>query len=120
MQYYLFQEIYSEYAEKTKDLTTKADVCKIYLGGKKIDWDALPDNVKEVLTDLTYRGDYTGSDDKRGNTRKVIVPAVYKDQNKKLIGAKSNFYEVMSDDTLWKVTFSVDRSRFQSRRDYLL
>ncbi|AWY01647.1 hypothetical protein A8139_18010 [Marinomonas primoryensis] len=62
MQHYLFQEIYADYAEKTKNLTTKADVSKIYLGeGKHIDWDALPENVKEVLIDLTYRGDYTGS-----------------------------------------------------------
>jgi hypothetical protein len=68
MQHYLFQEIYADYVEKAKNLTTKADVSKIYLGeGKQIDWDALPENVKEVLTDLTYRGDYTGSEDKRGN-----------------------------------------------------
>ncbi|MEP7730715.1 type VI secretion system PAAR protein [Marinomonas primoryensis] len=119
IQYYLFQGIYSEYEEKTKELTTKADVCKMYLGGKKVDWDALPENVKEVLTDLTYRGDYTGSDDTRGNTRKVIVPAVYKDQQEGLKGEGSYFYEVMDNRIFWSEVFGVVNGRILRRRDTL-
>jgi type VI secretion system secreted protein VgrG len=112
MQYYLFQGLYADYVEKTKSLTTKADVSKIYLGeGKQIDWDALPENVKEVLTDLTYRGDYTGSEDKRGNTRKEIVPAVYKDFQEGLSGKSSDFYTIMENLALWRDDFKVDLNR---------
>jgi hypothetical protein len=75
----------------------------------------LPDNVKEVFVDLTYRGDYTGSDDKRGNTRKVIVPAVYKDQQDNLSGDESDFYQVMTDKGLWRVDFKVDPNRVKKR-----
>ncbi|AWX98953.1 hypothetical protein A8139_02280 [Marinomonas primoryensis] len=120
MQYYLFQGIYSEYEEKTKELTTKADVCKKYLDGNKIDWNALPENVKEVLIDLTYRGDYTGSDDTRGKTRKVIVPAVYKDQQEGLKGEGSYFYEIMRDPNLWLEKFNVDENRYNNRWGILI
>jgi peptidoglycan hydrolase-like protein with peptidoglycan-binding domain len=120
MQHYLFQEIYAEYVEKTKNLTTKADVSKIYFGeGKQVDWDALPENVKGVLIDLTYRGDYTGSEDKRGNTRKLIVPAVYQDQQEGLSGKKSKFYKIMKNENLWKNTFDLDINRFTSRWESL-
>jgi hypothetical protein len=119
MQHYLFQEVYTEYVEKTKILTTKADVSQLYLEGKKIDWDALSENVKEVLVDLTYRGDYTGSEDKRGNTRKLIVPAVYKDQKKNLSGIQSDFYDAMTDRILWLKNFQVDDNRFKSRQGEL-
>ncbi|AWX98951.1 hypothetical protein A8139_02270 [Marinomonas primoryensis] len=119
MQYYLFQGIYSEYEEKTKELTTKADVCKKYLGGNKIHWNALPENVKEVLIDLTYRGDYTGSDDTRGNTRKVIVPSVYKDQQEGLKGDRSDFYRVMKNERLWKIKFGIDDNLHEKRTEKL-
>ncbi|TDO99758.1 pesticin C-terminus-like muramidase [Marinomonas balearica] len=117
MQHYLFLEIYADYQKKAKHLTTKADVCKEYLGDekKKVDWDALPQNVKDVLIDLTYRGDYTGSKDKRGNTRKQIVPAIYKDQQEGLSGETSNFYGVMLNKKEWTTKFKVDENRIISR-----
>jgi len=74
----------------------------------------LPQNVKDVLIDLTYRGDYTGTKDKRGNTRKVIVPAVYKDQVEGLKGETSNLNEVISNTDLWK-SFGVDLNRRKKR-----
>lgn len=89
---------------------------------RALDWDALPDNVKEVLIDLTYRGDYTGSEDKRGNTRKVIVPAVYKDQQEGLSGKSSKFYKVMRNENLWKSKFNMDNNRHKKRyeNDFLI
>ena len=118
-QYYLFLAIYDYYEGEAKRLSTKPDVCKDYLNDNKIDWDALPQNVKDVLADLTYRGDYTGTKDARGNTRKVIVPAVYKDQKDNLKGVDSQFYKVLKNQVLWKTTFGVDGNRFTTRRDYL-
>jgi hypothetical protein len=78
---------------------------------KALDWDALPDNVKEVLVDLTYRGDCTGSEDKRGNTRKLIVPAVYQDLKEGLSGKSSEFYTIMENLALWRDDFKVDLNR---------
>ncbi|EAQ67592.1 hypothetical protein MED121_16734 [Marinomonas sp. MED121] len=118
-QYYLFLAIYDYYEGEAKRLSTKPDVCRDYLNDKKIDWDALPKKVKDVLVDLTYRGDYTGTKDKRGNTRKVIVPAVYKDQKDDLKGVDSQLYKVLKNESLWKTTFGVDGNRFTTRRDYL-
>ncbi|WP_052702281.1 hypothetical protein [Marinomonas sp. S3726] len=113
-QYYLFLAIYDYYEGEAKRLSTKPDVCRDYLNDNKIDWGALPQNVKDVLIDLTYRGDYTGTKDKRGNTRKVIVPAVYKDQVEGLKGETSNLNEVISNTDLWK-SFGVDLNRRKKR-----
>ena len=56
-QYYLFLANYDYYEGEAKRLSTKPDVCRDYLNDNKIDWDALHQNVKDVLVDLTYRGD---------------------------------------------------------------
>lgn len=116
-QYYLFLAIYDYYEDKAKRLSTKPDVCRDYLNDNKIDWDALPQKVKDVLVDLTYRGDYTGTKDKRGNTRKVIVPAVYRDQINNLRDDKSEFYVVLKNEKLWKIDFQVDGNRFTKRQE---
>ena len=118
-QYYLFFAIYDYYDDKAEYLSTKPDVCKKYLNDNKIDWDALPQKVKDVLVDLTYRGDYTGSKDKRGNTRKVIVPAVYRDQIEENYGLKSKFRSTLENEKLWLETFEVDDNRFNNRVQYL-
>ncbi|QMV14185.1 pesticin C-terminus-like muramidase [Vibrio spartinae] len=115
MQHVLFENMYEDYVADTKNLTTKKDVCDAYLGGKQIDWDALPQNVKDVLVDLRYVGVYTGSEDARGNTRAKVIPAVYKDQQEGLSGEGSHFYSVMNDSSLWKDDFGVDPNRFDNR-----
>jgi len=115
MQHHIFNVVYATYVDDAKRLTTKADVCKKYLNGNKIDWNALPQNVKEVLIDLTYRGDYTGTEDARGNTRKVIVPAVYRDQIESLTSVDSKFYNVITNEKLWTSLFEVDGNRFDNR-----
>lgn len=118
-QYYLFLAIYDYYEDKAKRLSTKPDVCRDYLNDNKIDWDALPQKVKDVLVDLTYRGDYTGTEDKRGNTRKVIVPAVYRDQFEENYGLKSKFRSILENEDLWFETFSLDDNRFNKRVQHL-
>ncbi len=115
MQHYFFLTIYDEYVKKAKDLTTRKSVCDAYLGGKKIDWDSLSDSVKDVIVDLLYVGVYTGKSDSRANSREKIIPAIYKDQIEGKSGIDSNFYNVMKDETFWKVTFSVAQARFDSR-----
>ena len=119
MQHQLFNVIYATYIDDAKRLTTKEDVCEAYLKGEKINWDALPQNVKEVLIDLTYRGDYTGTEDKRGNTRKVIVPAVYRDQIENNSGINSILHKIMEYDSLWRINFQVDDNRYIKRMEHL-
>ncbi|WP_299495109.1 pesticin C-terminus-like muramidase [uncultured Shewanella sp.] len=119
MQHHLFNVVYAEYITNTKKTTTKQDVCDTYLNSKKIDWDALPQNVKDVLVDLTYRGDYTGTEDPRGNTRKSVVPAVYQDQIEGNSGAGSKLHKVISNSKLWLSSFNVDDNRYQRRITHL-
>jgi hypothetical protein len=115
MQHFLFLEIYGFYVKEAKRLTIKDDVRTAYLGGAVLDWGALPQNVIDVLTDLTYRGDYTGSNDARGNTRKLIVPAVYKDLSEGIFGKTSNLYKVMFRQIEWREIYGVDANRFKRR-----
>ena len=80
---------------------------------------SIAENLKEVLVDLTYRGDYTGTEDKRGNTRKIIVPAVYKDQIEKNSGIDSKLYKAMRSKDLWIALFKVDNNRYSKRMEHL-
>lgn len=54
----LFAIEYERKAKDTRRLATKADVVRAY---GETDWDALHKVIKEVLTDLRFRGDYTPS-----------------------------------------------------------
>ncbi|WP_299494363.1 hypothetical protein [uncultured Shewanella sp.] len=119
MQHHLFNVVYANYMTDTKRITIKQSVCDAYLNGKKIDWDALPQNVREILIDLTYRGDYTGIDDPRGNTRKVVLPAVYQDQISGNTGSDSKFVAAL-EQSFWKESFKVDNNRFDRRIRHLL
>lgn len=66
-QHLMFNVVYEFMEEKTRVLLTKPDVqAKFGL----VDWDNLPLNVKEVLIDLTYRGDNSP------RTREEFVPAL--------------------------------------------
>ncbi|WP_299489898.1 S-type pyocin domain-containing protein [uncultured Shewanella sp.] len=110
-QHIIFNETYDFIEDKTRCLITKADVQQHY---GKINWDNLADNVKEVLTDLTYRGDNTGSDDKRGSTRKWFVPAIVSDQQSGTISTQSKFFNVMNHKK-WMSTYGVNRIRMEKR-----
>jgi len=119
MQHYLFLAVYPDYINKARRLMTKQDVCDAYIDGNTIDWDALPEKVKDVLVDLGYVGMLTGSGDRRGNTRSLMVPAVYHDQVNQKSGVDSELYQVMKNDTLWRVQFGTDRNRYDARAFHL-
>ncbi|MDO6583502.1 pesticin C-terminus-like muramidase [Photobacterium sp. 2_MG-2023] len=119
MQYYIFTGIYGYYEDDAKRLTTKDDVRNAYINGNDLDWDDLPENVREVIIDLVYVGVYTGSNDKRGNSRGKVVPAIYKDLQESKSGASSDFYTVMNDQSFWVTKFKVDNNRFIRRRRHL-
>ena len=52
----LFTTEYARQEADTKRLATKADVTRAY---GATDWEALDTNIKQVLIDLRFRGDYT-------------------------------------------------------------
>ncbi|MCW8335350.1 hypothetical protein [Vibrio paucivorans] len=105
--------------EDAKRLTTKLDVREAYIGGEDLNWDALDMKVREVITDLTYVGVYTGSDDARGNTRKLVVPAIFEDLRASAHSKASRFRSVMSQDEIWITEFGVDPNRFNKRLSHL-
>ncbi|MCZ4293415.1 pesticin C-terminus-like muramidase [Vibrio sinaloensis] len=82
-QHLLFNVVYEYMEEKTRILLTKPDVKKAY---GDVGWDELPLKVKDVLIDLTYRGD------NHGFSRKVFVPALVLDKDLK---DYSSFYNAM-------------------------
>ncbi|WP_256896220.1 pesticin C-terminus-like muramidase [Vibrio alginolyticus] len=108
-QHRMFNLVYEYMEEKTKILTTKDDVKRAY---GEINWEALPRNVKDVLVDLTYRGD------NRPETRRVFLPALASDSKNGIYDTNSNFYTVMKDAKFWN-KFNVPRGRFLVRRTHL-
>ncbi|MCW8347427.1 pesticin C-terminus-like muramidase [Vibrio sp. ZSDZ65] len=66
-QHLMFNTVYEYMEEKTRILLTKSDVQAKF---GVVDWASLPLNVKEVLVDLTYRGDNSP------RTREGFVPAL--------------------------------------------
>ncbi|NOH82469.1 type VI secretion system tip protein VgrG [Vibrio sp. 03-59-1] len=117
-QHFLFLEIYPEYEKKTERLVTKADVRTAYDKEHVIVWERLPANVKDVLVDLTYRGDNTGSKDPKGSTRAWFIPALVYDIKNNITDTNSSFFEIMINDR-WRER-GVDPNRFQKRWEHLL
>ncbi|MGF1902031.1 pesticin C-terminus-like muramidase [Aliivibrio sifiae] len=112
-QHFLFLEIYPFYEKRTEALLTKNDVRKAYDKDNIFVWDKLPKKVKEVLVDLTYRGD------NRSSTRKLFMPPLISDIKNDKTGTSSLFYKIMSDE-MWKTTYYVDENRFTQRKNKLL
>lgn len=112
-QHFLFMEIYPFYEKETERLLTKLDVRSSFDKDHVIDWQMLPINVKEVLVDLTYRGDNQPA------SRKVIVPALVLDVKNGLTKESSNLYKVMKDK-VWMSSFGVDLNRYESRYKELI
>ena len=100
-QHLMFNEVYAYMEEKTRILLTKPDV-RAKFG--VVDWDNLPLNVREVLVDLTYRGDNSP------RTREGFVPALVNFDG-------DSFVDVMdSENRLWA---DVDNNRRESRENHL-
>ena len=83
-------------------ISSKADVVHKY---GRTNWDTLNPLIKDVLVDLRYRGDYTGS------TREVVQPpAVANDL--------AAFTAALTRRSYWEGR-GVPRDRYNRRRDYL-
>ena len=97
----LFASVYEAKAAYARHLATKPDVVKEY---GETDWDKLDQGIKDVLIDMTFRGDYTPA--VREHIQKHVV-ASDRAGFKKAISAKSTFPSNLS------------QRRFQARIDHL-
>lgn len=117
-QHYLFNEIYlrlesiaKRTIENPKGARTKAAPRGVDLDPKKvISWDTLPQKIKDVLVDLTFRGD------NRPSTREFFIPDLIKSikNNDGFLSFKGNI-----KNRKWKDTFNVPLDRYQRRCNYL-
>ena len=96
----LFEITYSRQEKSAKRRATKADVTEKY---GATDWDKLDPAIKEIVVDLDYRGDYTGS---------------HKETLQKHIVANDleGFTKHLSDKENWK---NVPQDRFERRVKFL-
>ena len=95
----LFEKTYKNYHDTAKRICNKDDVEKAY---GKTNWDGLNPAIKEVIIDLTYRGD---SD---GQTRRKYHKYVAQNNVRGL-------HNVMKDKNYWCGQRGVPRDRFQKR-----
>ncbi|GLT19737.1 hypothetical protein GCM10007938_35200 [Vibrio zhanjiangensis] len=113
-QHFLFLEIYPFYEKETERLLTKPDVRSAYDKKSVIVWNQSSSSIREVLVDLTYRGDNVSS------TRKMIIPSLVTDINDKLNGCDSKLCLLMKDDKVWIERFGVNHNRYKARYEALL
>ncbi len=99
----LFVLTYKELEGDVIRICTKADVVAKY---GALTWDALDLAIRDVLVDLRYRGDYTGT-----TREKVQPPAVKNDL--------TSFTRALSNEDYWVGQRGVPRDRFRRRRNYL-
>jgi hypothetical protein len=95
----LFMITYAEIEAAARKLCTSPDVVKAY---GPVDWDKLHPAVRELVTDLRYRGDYTAK------TREFVQPLVVKNDLKGLAA-------VMADRDRWA---RVPEDRFRRRATF--
>ena len=96
----LFETVFKDYEKEAKRLATKNDVEKAY---GKVDWEKLDQSIKEVLVDLTFRGDYTGS------ARKIIQKSV----------ADNDFDTFKKKITEQKNWAGWPKDRYERRKEFL-
>lgn len=101
-QYYLFMATYSRYVSRTRSLLAQGTSVnnKIY----KLDLDDYSDKVKDVLVDLTYRGD------NGAKKREFYIKALSESEEK---------FKNKINDKKWKDDFRVPEDRFNRRVEYL-
>ena len=97
----LFPTIYKVKADYAEKLATKKDVTDNY---GVTDWAKLDSKIKDVLIDMTFRGDYTGS------VREEIQEFVVKND-------PAGFKKAISDKTIFPNNLS--KKRFQARIDHM-
>ncbi|XOZ32990.1 hypothetical protein ACMDCT_12305 [Halomonadaceae bacterium KBTZ08] len=96
----LFEQVYGEYVERAKRLSLTNRYAKKY---KKTEWGSLNPKIKNVLVDLTYRGDY------RPDTMKFLQKHVSNNDF-------SKFKIELEKRGNWS---NVPENRFQARVSYL-
>lgn len=96
----LFEIVYAEMESDVVRICSKRDVIEAY---GHTDWGKLDPLIQQMLVDLRYRGDYTGS------TRRRLQPAV-------VANDLSMFRQIMQDTSLWS---DVPPDRFQRRVSFL-
>ncbi|WP_421255374.1 pesticin C-terminus-like muramidase [Aeromonas sp. 600282] len=117
-QHYLFNEIYLKLEaiakrtiENPKGTRTRAAPNGIDLDPERmISWLALPQNIKDLLIDLTFRGD------NRPSTREFFIPDLVESikNNDEFSAFKENI-----KSNRWKETYNVPLDRHQRRCNYL-
>ncbi len=117
-QHYLFNEIYLKLeaiakrtVENPKGTRTRAAPNGIDLDPERIiSWTALPQNIKDLLIDLTFRGD------NRPSTREFFIPDLIESikNNDEFSALKENI-----KSNRWKETYKVPLDRHQRRCNYL-
>lgn len=117
-QHYLFNEIYlkleaiaKRMVENPKGTRTRAAPNGIDLDPERIiSWTALPQNIKDLLIDLTFRGD------NRPSTREFFIPDLIESikNNDEFSALKENI-----KSNRWKETYNVPLDRHQRRCNYL-
>ncbi|MCY2987267.1 MAG: pesticin C-terminus-like muramidase [Planctomycetota bacterium] len=96
----LFVSIYNGKADYAQSLATKADVVKLY---GPTDWAKLNQRIKDILVDMTYRGDYTPQ------ARTIIQKYLVKND-------LAGFRTAMANRANWP---DVPKARFDARVAYL-
>ena len=111
-QHDIFVQVYQFNVEKTHSLMCKADVKRIY---GDVQWDDIPQKEKDVLVDITFRGDSTGLDT-TSNTRGEYVPALVTGAQ---TGNYAEFKTTIQDRNFWVNTVDVPEGRFKKRKGHL-
>ncbi|ENM5735347.1 type VI secretion system tip protein VgrG [Vibrio mimicus] len=106
-QYIMFNLVYEYLENKTKILVTKRDVQEAY---GVVDWDGMPSKIKDVVVDITYRGD------SYSKTRMHYVPVLAKAKES---GDYNGFTLVMKDTNIWSDVVLTAKNRFLRRWKYL-
>jgi hypothetical protein len=102
-QYHLFNRSFSTLEADVRRIISKPDTVAKY---GSVDWDALPVEMRDMIVDLRYRGDYTPT------TRQLLQPYIVA---KDLYG----FSEALADRNYWVGNRGVPRQRFEARASYL-
>ncbi len=84
----LFETVYAAYWSDARRICTKRDVEAKY---GACDWDAMDNEIRELITDLLYRGDYTGA------TRAKIQKALLAGDLRAIKAALANLKGVPAD-----------------------
>jgi hypothetical protein len=99
----LFTVTYKEIEGDVLRICNKVDVVAKY---GETHWDELDPVIRDIVIDLRYRGDYTGT------TRKLIQPILVENNRSKL-------KTLMAKEDFWLDRINVPKDRFKRRKNYV-